>query len=81
MKYREAVSEAIQGARIVSPSIQAGAFVDYQFNGLRIVYEGGSSSGFRPTAADEMADWTIQELDTVKAVDEPPSRDKWGRPI
>lgn len=75
MIFRDAFSEAVQGARIAAPTIQPGAYVDYQFHGLRIVYPSGSSSGFTPSDADKAAEWAI--VFPIEA----PKRDKWGRTI
>lgn len=76
MTFDEAHSEAVLGARITSQSIQVGAFVDYQFNGLRIVFPSGSHSGFSPTEADRNADWNVVPMGFERFA---PKRDKWGR--
>lgn len=89
MKWEEARSEAYLGARISSPTIQTGAYVDYQFNGLRIVFPSGSHSGFRPTDADEAADWTVDDLAPPARPAQyrlpvhplPPNVGKWGLPL
>lgn len=86
MTFDEAFSEAVQGARISSLTIQNGAYVDYQFNGLRIVFPSGSNSGFSPTDADRAAEWTIDTMDppTVPLQDRKPAPapnvGKWGLP-
>lgn len=62
MTYDEAVSEAVQGARITCDQIQSGAFVDYQFAGLRIVFPSGDHSGFHATDKQRAAEWSIVPL-------------------
>lgn len=59
MTYDEAVSEAVQGARVTCDQIQSGCFVDYQFAGLRIVFPSGDHSGFHATDKQRAAEWSI----------------------
>ncbi len=71
LTYQHAFAEAIQGARITSNTIQEGAFVDYQFDGLRIVYPSGSHSRFRSTPADEAALWSIVDVSPTRCINHP----------
>lgn len=84
MNWNEAFSEAILGARITAPTIQTGAYVDYQFNGLRIVFPSGSNSGFSPTDADKAAEWTVDTMDPpmvpLQDRPQPANVGKWGLP-
>lgn len=80
MKYREAFSEAVQGARVTAPTIQDGAYVDYQFAGLRIVYPSGSNSGFTPTEADEAAEWSIVDDEPKLYMATKGGGKSWGLP-
>jgi hypothetical protein len=59
MNFEEAVSAAILGDRVRPDTFTTAAYVDYQFNGLRIVYPSGSHSGFTPTDADKAANWVV----------------------
>lgn len=61
MTLDEATSEAVLGARVTSDSIQAGAYVYYNFNGLRIAFPCGSSSGWSPSDGQRAADWRFAD--------------------
>jgi hypothetical protein len=59
MTFDEAYSEAIQGAWVRAVDMQPGSYISYNFNGLRINFEGGSSSGWTPRDRDRKAEWEI----------------------
>lgn len=75
MNYEDALSAAIQGDRVRHDRMQPGSYLDYQFNGWRINFEGGSSSGFSPREVDLFATWHVVPLPSEM------KRDSWGRPI
>lgn len=75
LTYDEAYEAAVCGYRVRCDRLQEGAYVDYQFNGLRINFAGGSSSGFTARDEDIGSPWSIVPLASeVK-------RDSWGRPV
>jgi hypothetical protein len=96
MTLDEALSAAVVGERVRHTGMQPGSYIDYQFNGWRINFAGGSSSGWRQRDIDEAADWQIVEEpeaipldnwgrpidDTAKALPQwgTPARNKWGQP-
>lgn len=75
MNMHDALSEAILGERVRSDRMQPGSYIDYHFNGWRINFPGGSSSGWTWREADEQAEWSIIEDEAE------PKRDAWGRPL
>ncbi len=75
MTLDEALSEAILGARVRCVTMQPGAYIDYNFNGWRINFEGGSSSGWTPRELDEQAEWVEVPIGQPKPLD------SWGRPL
>jgi hypothetical protein len=75
MTLDEAMSAAVDGARVRRLTMQPGAYVDYQFNGWRINFANGDGSGWRPTEVDEAAEWEVVPFASEVA------KDAWGRPI
>lgn len=73
MTYDEAFDAAVLGDRVRADNMGEGVYVDYNFNGLRINFPGGSSSGWTARDIDEAANWSIVPLASeIK-------RDSWGR--
>lgn len=75
----EALEAAVLGYRVRCKSLQADAYIYYQFDGWRMqfVHDGreGSSSGWSPSQHHWLEPWSIVPLPSeVK-------RDSWGRPI
>lgn len=59
MTFDEAYSEAILGAWVRAVDMQPGSYISYNFSGLRINFEGGSSSGWTPRDRDREVEWEI----------------------
>lgn len=72
----EALSLAVCGYRVRATNMQEGAYIDYQFAGWRINFEGGSSSGWTPRDLDRASEWQVVE-DEPKPEPQPESA-KWG---
>lgn len=72
MTYDEAFREAVCGAWVRPVDLQAGAWISYDFDGLRINFPGGSSSRWHASDSDMQAVWQL-------IGPEEPKRDKWGR--
>lgn len=74
MTLDEALEAAVCGSRVRAANMQPGAYVDYQFNGWRINFAGGASSGWHPTDIDREAEWEDVPIG-------PPPRNAWGQPV
>lgn len=61
-----ALSLAVTGYRVRATNMQPGAYVDYQFNGWRINFPGGSSSGWTPRDIDREAEWVEVPIEAPK---------------
>jgi len=60
MNFDEAMSEAVQGARVTCDYLGAGVYVDYQFSGWRINQPNGmASSGFGFRDEHKAQEWRI----------------------
>lgn len=59
MKYEDIWSHVVDGFKVRCERLQAGAYVDYQFNGLRINFPSGSSSGYTPREEDMAVEWSL----------------------
>lgn len=59
MNLAEAWEAAVGGENVRQVDLQPGAFIDYNFSGLRINFPNGSSSGYRTKPEDETAEWEI----------------------
>lgn len=59
MNYREALSEAVAGERVRAVDMPEGVYIDYQFNGWRINFPSGSSSGYSSKPHDETVEWEV----------------------
>lgn len=74
MTFDEALSEAIDGARVRATNMQPGVFIDYQFSGWRINFPSGSSSGYSFKDIDKVSEWELwQEPEAPKL----PERSPW----
>lgn len=78
MTLDEALEAAICGSRVRATNMQPGAYVDYQFNGWRINFAGGASSGWHPTDIDRKAEWEDVPIGSSTSF---VMRDGWGQPI
>ncbi len=80
MTYDEAFRECIYGAWVRPVDLQEGAWISYNFDGLRINFPSGSSSGWHASEADMQAVWQL-----IGPPDAPitksDKRDKWGKPL
>lgn len=76
----EALEASVIGYRVRCASLPPEAFVHYVFDGWRLqhVHDGreGSSSRWNPDRHHWLELWSI-----VPDREEPPKRDKWGRPV
>lgn len=84
MTLDEAQSEAVQGAWLTADHFGPGTYLSYNFDGWRINFKGGSSSGFSPRDEDRAADWRVcgPEPEPQPAASKwgaPTKRDAWGR--
>lgn len=61
-----ALSLAVCGYRVRATNMQPGAYIDYQFSGWRINFEGGSSSGWTPRDIDKAAEWVEVPIEAPK---------------
>lgn len=71
-----ALSLAVCGYRVRATNMQPGAYVDYQFNGWRVNFPGGSSSGWTPRDIDKAAEWVEVPIEAPKP--EPVVKGGWG---
>lgn len=76
MTLDEALSEAVCGARVRATNMQPGSYIDYNFNGWRINFEGGSSSGWTPRDIDREAEWVEVPIEAPKPA--PAVKGGWG---
>jgi hypothetical protein len=93
MTLDEALEAAMLGDRVRASNMQPGSYVDYNFNGWRRNFAGGSSSAFTFTDHDREAEWCIVGHSIVDHPTEPgvracelcgyvePKRDSWGRVV
>lgn len=67
MNFDEALEAAIVGEKVRAVDMQPGAYVDYPtpFNGWRINFPSGSSSGYTFKDHDKGVDWEIYEPPVV----------------
>lgn len=59
MTRDEALEAAVIGERVRAVDMPEGVYIDYQFNGWRINFPGGSSSGYGMKPHDETVDWEV----------------------
>lgn len=59
MTFDEALSEAVDGARVRATNMQPGVFIDYNFAGWRINFPGGSGSGYTFKDIDKVSEWEL----------------------
>lgn len=71
-----ALSLAVCGYRVRATNMQPGAYVDYNFNGWRINFPGGSSSGWTPRDIDKAAEWVEVPIEAPKPA--PALKGGWG---
>jgi hypothetical protein len=76
MTYDEAYSEAVQGAWVRPIDLQPGAWISYGFDGLRINFPGGSSSGWTAREHDRACEW--ETCGPPEAPRPAPAPSKWG---
>lgn len=77
MTLDEALTEAVCGARVRATNMQEGSYIDYNFNGWRINFAGGSSSGWTPRELDYASEWVEVPIEAPKP--EPaPLKGGWG---
>lgn len=75
----QALEAAVLGYRVRAVDMQDGSFINYNFAGFRINFEGGSSSGWSRRPHDETVAWhVIDEPEPSKPEAKP--KDAWGRP-
>lgn len=74
----EALSATVLGYRVRADDMQPGAYIDYQFAGFRINFEGGSSSGWSRRPHDETVAWRVIDDAPVPTIND---RQKWGRAL
>lgn len=79
MNFNEARSLAISGHRVRAIDMQPGAFVYYDFAGLRIDV-GGNSSGWSPKPHDEEVEWEDIPYVEVDPMDIPNYRAMFPKP-
>jgi hypothetical protein len=75
MTLDEALSEAVCGARVRATNMQEGSYIDYNFNGWRINFEGGSSSGWTPRDIDRESEWVEVPIEAPKPA---PAKGAWA---
>lgn len=59
MNLQQAWEAAVGGENVRQVDLQPGAYIDYNFAGLRINFPNGSSSGYRTKPEDETVEWEI----------------------
>lgn len=63
----DALSLAVMGYKVRASDMQEGAFIDYNFNGWRIHFPGGASSGWSQRPHDATVDWHVIDDEHVDA--------------
>ena len=59
MNRREAFEAAVMGDKVRAADMPEGVYIDYNFNGWRINFHSGSSSGYTSREHDETVDWEV----------------------
>lgn len=59
MNREEALAEAVIGERVRAVDMPEGVYINYHFNGWRINFPGGSSSGYGFKEHDETVEWEV----------------------
>lgn len=59
MNLDQALSEAVLGERVRAVDMPEGVYIDYQFNGWRINFPSGSSSGYSIKEHDKTVEWEV----------------------
>lgn len=91
MNIDEALAEAIVGERVRAVDMQPGVYIDYHFNGWRINFPSGDSSGYSHREHDKTVEWEIWEAPKPQGwasyptppvpASEPPKRGRRTKPV